>query len=431
MNISSYKFIKPIYLILASAMLLRLGWVLFTPALPTSDFATYNKLAHLLASGQSYPNSFRVPGYPFFLASLYTLFGDYLIVPKLGNAILSTLTCLFTYLIAKKSFNDKVALMACGIVALLPSHILYTGLLATEHLFTCLLLASTTLFLFALEHKRAKWLMLAASGFTLGLATLVRPLSLGLPGAWFLYLLWKRYPFKQAILITLLVGITTLAALVPWTIRTSAIAGRFVSLSTEGGITFMMGFNERANGHYIGPVRVDFEHKAREMGLNEFESNDLAFQRAFEFIRENPVRAVALIPLKWFHLFRDDVSGVVWNFDRTSRPLPRALWYILVCICQFYYMTLIALAALGFFSSKNPALITVCMAFFRALSSIGLPFTQFYSVTTGSIFRSCRSWLYSAHLVCLTWFNGGRLGEKHRPVWYPRRMGRVRKCSKF
>ena len=120
-QLSDHKPIKPIYLIIAIALLVRLGWVLFAPALPTSDFATYNGLAHRLANGLGYPNSFRVPGYPLFLAALYTLFGDCLLVPNLANAVMGTLTCLFTYLIARMAFSNKVALVTSGIVALLPS----------------------------------------------------------------------------------------------------------------------------------------------------------------------------------------------------------------------------------------------------------------------------------------------------------------------
>jgi 4-amino-4-deoxy-L-arabinose transferase-like glycosyltransferase len=346
--------IKPIYLILVGALLLRLGWTIFTPALPTSDFATYNSLARRVVAGLGYPDSFRVPGYPFFLATFYAIFGDHLLVVKLINVVLGALTCLFTYIIARKTFNDRVALLAALIVALFPSLILYAGLVASENLFICLLLASATLFLFSFERLKCRWFLLVASGFFLGLATLVRPLSLFLPGSWMLFLLWKRVSTKETILVTLAVSIAALATLTPWLIRNYTRAGRFVGLSTNGGITFMMGFNDRANGHYVGEVRVEFEQEARELGLDEFESNDLAYKRALRFIREKPLRAIALVPFKWAHLFRDDVSGVVWNFEVTSRRLPPALWYVLIFVSQMYYVTALALAVTGFFFLKKP-----------------------------------------------------------------------------
>ena len=202
-RLSKQTLIDPIYSILVIALLIRLGWVLYTPALPVSDFVGYNSLAHRLVNGLGYSSTYRVPGYPLFLAALYALFGDDLLFPKLANAILSTLTCLFTYLIADKAFSRKVALTASGIVALLPSHVLYAGLLATESIFTCLMLGSTTLFLFALERADRRWLLLMASGFVLGLAALVRPIALFLPGMWMFFLLWKRYSLPKAILMTL------------------------------------------------------------------------------------------------------------------------------------------------------------------------------------------------------------------------------------
>jgi hypothetical protein len=151
---------------------------------------------------------------------------------------------------------------------------------------------------------------------------------------------------------TLVVSLATVAVVMPWIIRNFAQSGRLV-VQTNAGMNWLLGFNDRANGHYVGQVRREFELEAREMGLDEFEADALAYQRAFQFIREHPARAMALIPLKWFHLFKHDVSGVVWNSMETSRPFPKALWHILVFIGQVYYMALMVLALVGFLSLRK------------------------------------------------------------------------------
>lgn len=152
---------------------------------------------------------------------------------------------------------------------------------------------------------------------------------------------------------TTVVAGAMIAVVIPWIVRNYRLTGR-PELATEGGITLLLSFNERANGHYIREVRIEFREEIQRMGLDESEGSVLAYQRALEFIRTHPLRALALIPAKWFHLFRDDCSGVTWNFQRTSRPLPRALWYVLVALSQGYYMALMGMVVVGIVYLRKP-----------------------------------------------------------------------------
>ena len=155
-----------VWLIVVVAFLVRLAWVLFSPALPVSDFETFHGLAMRMA------DAFRPPGYPTFLAVIYWVTNKSLLAAKLANAILATITCWLTYSLARRVFNERVALTAALIVAFFPSQILYTSLLATENLFTPLLLASTLFFLSFLQENRR--IHLVAAGILLGLSSLVR-----------------------------------------------------------------------------------------------------------------------------------------------------------------------------------------------------------------------------------------------------------------
>ena len=336
----------PVFMPLLAALLLRLAWVLYTPALPTSDFESYNHLAHSLLNRVPLESAYRVPGYPYFLAGLYALFGDHLLVPKLANALLGTLGCYFIYRIVELTFNQKVAMLTAWLVALLPSHILYTGLLASETLYTALLLASTACFLEAVRKPKIRLAYLGAAGLLLGLSALVRPTSLLIPGVWGFYLLARRASALRLVGVPLAGGLLALLLFSPWLWANYQRTGRLV-IQTNGGLNWYMGFNPQADGYYSGEFLRAYLAEARQLGLDEYETDRLAYQRAFAYIRAEPLRSLALTPLKWFHLFKHDVSGVVWNFREPSRPYSMLVWYGLVVVGQVYYLLLLGFSLLG------------------------------------------------------------------------------------
>lgn len=343
---------KPVIIIML-AFFIRLGWVIFSPALPVSDFRTFHGLALRLAKGMGYvtgngtPTAFRPPGYPAFLAVIYWLTNNSLLAAKLMNVLLSTLVCWLTYLLAHKIFGKKIAILSAFIIALFPSQILYTSLLATENLFTPLLLGSTFFFLVHLQDRRLVYLLLA--GGLLGLSAMARPTSLLTPGIWLLFMIWRKYSLRKSLLTITILSLATLLVITPWIVRNALVMDAFIPTATEGGVGFFCGYNEKADGHYDPYARRLVNQIGDELNLNEVEREELAYRLAFEFIRENPHKVILLAPLNLFHLFRDDVSGVVWNFVETTRPLSQMLWYILVGIAQFYYMGVMLLAIVGFF----------------------------------------------------------------------------------
>jgi len=342
-----------VVVILMTAFIIRLSWVIFSPALPVSDFQTFHTLALRLAHGLGYvtaagkPTAFRPPGYPFFISLIYRITGDSLFAAKVSNAVLSTLTCLFTYILADRVFGKKIAMIAALVIGFLPSHILYTSLLATENLFTPVLLASSVCFLMYLQDNRNIYLLL--SGVLLGISSLVRPTSLLLPGTWFIFMLWKKYSLKRSLAVITALSAMIVVTMSPWIIRNAIVMKAFIPVATEGGVGFFCGYNEKADGHYDPYARRLVDKIGDERGLNEVERDKLAYKLAFEFIRRHPYKVILLAPLNIFHLFRDDVSGVVWNFANTTRPLPKILWYVLVGISQLYYTIMMIIAAISFF----------------------------------------------------------------------------------
>ncbi len=343
-------------LILLVGLLLRLVWIVLTPALPTSDFYWYNRVALNLAGGSGfaynggYPTAYRPPAYPVFLVIIYILSNgispaaNSLLAAKLANTFLGVLTIWLTYCLAARYFSERTALLGTAFVALLPSLILYSGLLASENLVIPLLLASLLCADLGWQKGqtvRRSFAWMLAAGFLVGLAALTRGVFLLLPGVWLAWGWARRRSWRAlpAPAIALVLGTTM--ALLPWIVRNATVFGRFMPLSTNGGVNLLISFNPTSRGYYVPVDNIPGYKKLAALGLDEFAMDQATTNLALNFVRNQPLRAVALAPLKVFHLYRDDVSGVSWNDSNPQLPLPPWLRICLIGVTQAYYMALL------------------------------------------------------------------------------------------
>jgi 4-amino-4-deoxy-L-arabinose transferase-like glycosyltransferase len=241
--------------------------------------------------------TFRAPGYPFFLAGLYALFGldQRLAVARLAQSLLGAALAPLTALLALRlGTTPRSARLAGGFVAVYPILWLYPIGLASENTFLPLLLLGFLGTLAAARTARP-WDALAA-GFALGAATLTRgALALFLPFAalW----LWRgaaRAGFRQAALLTLAAS----ATLVPWMIRNSRILGRPAFVENSAGYNLFVGYHPEGNGNFdvrvsVIPLRI----------LDDGERDRWTMGQALGFIRSDPGRALGLIPGRLVHFF--------------------------------------------------------------------------------------------------------------------------------
>ena len=108
-------------------------------------------------------------GYPIYLSIIYSLFGSYVIIPRIIKAILSAITCVLIYKIAARNFGDATGKIA-GIAAMLaPNLIYYCGLhlKETEMVFLVVLFldnADYLLFQKGLSYKKLTLSTLCALG---------------------------------------------------------------------------------------------------------------------------------------------------------------------------------------------------------------------------------------------------------------------------
>ncbi|MGD0766151.1 MAG: glycosyltransferase family 39 protein, partial [Dehalococcoidia bacterium] len=168
--------------ILVLAFAIRLSWVASVREMPDKAMADplfYDSAARMLAAGKGYlhlngvPTAEWPPGYPLLLAAIYKVFGHSIALAKLVNILAGAGTCLLVYLIAKRTFNVAVGLVAAFILALFPSQIFFSTLLMTEVL-SAFLVALLLFIVITFTLNTISWRRVLLVGLLLGAMSLIR-----------------------------------------------------------------------------------------------------------------------------------------------------------------------------------------------------------------------------------------------------------------
>lgn len=316
------------------------------------DAHAYDTIAWNLVLGHGYRESLEFPlnnnnaiirvgpGYEFFLAALYVLFGHHYEVVWVVQALLLTLTAFLMFLIAQEVFgaNFSIGIAAAVLVGFSPDLITMQGMLMTETLgifFIVLMVYLFFRYVNFVEIKRnnlrnersdiphpppplslvrrggqggsgsSLWLA-GLVAFVLGLATLVRTPSILLTLPMGGYLLWQRR-WKEIILMAI-VGILVFT---PWTVRNYRIYSEFIPTNLASGFNLLAGNHPGANGEQE-PYSILDEY-VKNYGY--VEANRRATQDALSFIVSHPLEYAKLTLLRasiyfsfarptgfWFHL---------------------------------------------------------------------------------------------------------------------------------
>jgi 4-amino-4-deoxy-L-arabinose transferase-like glycosyltransferase len=159
---------------------------------------------------------------------------------------------------------------------------------------------------------------IVAAGIVWGAATLTRAGCLIYAPAIVLWLLLMMPDWKRRMAAVAAATIAFVCILAPWSIRNTYVHGRFVPLSTQGGIQLYM-FN---NPDATGILAIDQAHIVRaeryrkEQYPNEAVRDDLFRRDAVKFIRQNPRRFAELCLI---HL------GQFWKLYSPRVPLLNSL----------------------------------------------------------------------------------------------------------
>lgn len=185
--------------------------------------------------GVAHPSAWKTPIYPAWVGLWYELFGAKPAIVGAIQALLAPLSVLLTWILARRLFDRRTALIAACLVAVFPLVWEYYGLLYSEALAIPVTLGVLLMFigLGAPSNGRA-----AAVGGAIGVALLVRPSSgflfAGVLAAWVIAAGWR----SGAAAIAIAVGVAVLVV-APWTIRNTLTDGiGFVPLSVQDGAAY-------------------------------------------------------------------------------------------------------------------------------------------------------------------------------------------------
>jgi len=246
-----YKHLLPALLV---GLVLRL-FVIWQFPFAAGDTPYYEELARnwlhdgvygIFANGHFYPSEVRMPGYPGFLAAIYSLAGSGRRAVFVTQALIDLATCLLTVGIAARlsilvsdPVRTRVTVAALWLAVLCPFTANYAAVPLTEVPTIFLTTLAILIFLLAsayqfdlirersdLFHSVRSWFL---GGLVVGLGTLFRP-ETPLLAATVLSVYWLRWwrsvYWKKLTLATLCVTIGVLVPLVPWAARNAHTFGR-------------------------------------------------------------------------------------------------------------------------------------------------------------------------------------------------------------
>jgi hypothetical protein len=233
------------------AALVRIAALLVPHTIELGHNATqlYLPTAQRILAGQGFNDaatrefSMTGPGYSYFLASLFLLFGPNLFVVRLVQALMDAGSAVLVFLLAERLAGRKVAILAFIGYTFYPLAIHYTQQINSESVFTLVQMGVVWVVLEAVRRRQARWYLLA--GVLFGVAALIRSTPLVLP---FLLLpvvaaagQWKPKAWAQGALVIAV----TLSMVLVWGIRNQRVLGEFILLQTNSGSTFCHGADAR------------------------------------------------------------------------------------------------------------------------------------------------------------------------------------------
>jgi hypothetical protein len=337
----------------------RIGWVLWNPAPPSSDFLFLYNAARSAASGDygfadtsyyiSFPYQF---GFTLYEAVVLRLTGDSLLALKLLNVLWSVGLGWLVYRLAALLFSERCGRIACLTFLFYIPNIIMCSVLTNQHLsaFLCLL---GVLLLLGRRESGVRW---AASGLAIGLGSLIRPVgSVYLAAIALIWLTagWRQWRAGHERKATM--TIVRVAALAATFYLLQVVAGLALQAS---GITdrplsggdhywkFMVGLNAQTDGLW----NADDSKYARQYPFGP-ERDRAEWAKIRERLGHEPETA-ALLARKLVRMWGTGDASAYWSLmgagkAQAERGLNRWERAQYVWLCVFGALAMIALLRFG------------------------------------------------------------------------------------
>jgi 4-amino-4-deoxy-L-arabinose transferase-like glycosyltransferase len=287
----------------------RLDTVLHRQFLVEGDANGYWRLAETIVRGEPYAvydpprRVLRMPGFPLLLSLPLALTGESTLAARLVLAAVGATACGLTWLLGRQLFGAAAGLLAGAYTAVSPLLVGFSVLVLSETTFAAAMLASLCAAVAlwrrqtetASVHSQCLWA--ALTGALVGVTTLVRPTWLPVAAVMAVVCLVRGRLRGRAWLVAGMLSAATALVLLPWTLRNRHVTGHFVVTTLWSGPSLYDGLHPGATGASDMRFFEDDSLMARE-GLDEYTMNQVYWQRAVDFARQNPDRVVDLAVAK-------------------------------------------------------------------------------------------------------------------------------------
>jgi 4-amino-4-deoxy-L-arabinose transferase-like glycosyltransferase len=392
----------PLLAVVAAAFLLRAAYALLycgdLPGGPRFDGTWYERVARDLLAGEGVrgvggqPTAFFPPGYPALLAAAYAVFGASATVARLLNCAFGALTALCVFHIGRLAYNRRVGLLGAALFAVFPGDVFYAGLTLSEPAFTCAFSACLLLFLVWNRDPaptRWRWLVF---GLLLGGAAMIR--GIAVPFLIVPAIVWARTLGlrRETLARTLAAGLGLALALLPWTLRNQLVMGYPLLLASDGANALIIAHSPLADGSQSQEIwayrwetyaeLIDFDRVRNPQAEVEVARQDL--RHAARYFLTHPRRELLLVPLRLYHLLRNDHHALRHATVRERDPETGELrsrirrgqeTARLAAFADAWFFGVLTLAALGATRAFSPAaraglLVPATPLFFLAIHAI-------------------------------------------------------------
>lgn len=344
-------------ILLGTIFLISLFYSFYFRIQPSIDARAYDNIAWNIVQGNGYRELADVPfekdnsivrvgpGYEFFLAGIYYIFGHHYEIIWIIHALLITLSALIIFLLTREIFRGDwsyfLGLCAAGLIGFSPDLITIQGMLMAETLGVFLIILTTYLFFKYFNQEHKSWQMAFLIGVFLGASILVRtPAAFLLMPITALFLINRPRTFpehsvaccenKEAQTKSFLQRLMSyrkvrgknwkhlfvlFAAMVivftPWIVRNFNVYNTFVLTNLAYGLNLASGNHPGATGE-LEPYEIN-DLYLKEYGI--IEGNKRLSEETLKFIISNPLEFIKLTLYRisiyfsfsrptgfWFHL---------------------------------------------------------------------------------------------------------------------------------
>lgn len=319
-----------LYSLLIFFLVCQVFILLFIKTIPFSDSQIYVEHSERLYVTGSFLNqyghktAFFPVGLPIVLLLFKIIFDEMILYAKIFNILISVISMYVIYRVFKLILNEREIKIFLFSFFLFPNNFFMVNPILTEQYFTLLL----WLFIyFSLKNHKHNAII---NGILLGLMLYFRSYTFLI----FIFLILYFFREKEFLKNLKKIGLTFIVMMIvasPWIIRNYLVFDAFVPMTTNGGFNFLMGNHKNSSGS------INFNFKYNYENPNEVEESNLAYKRGIIDLINNPLKSVALIPLKLFHTYKRGDIYLTYSFKKTRNYISPLLMSLIFTLTNLFF----------------------------------------------------------------------------------------------